>query len=191
VLDRRASSRPHLSRSTCPAAGRAPQRGRPRRPWDTFEPSPTWEPPDRAQSPNTEARAKAPPHPTSHAAGVKPPRSTHGNHVSVEPPSSRLGRGKAGRWRPSRPIPSPNGGAAKQGVASADGCMHCPSATTGRRRGPFPRGDPGKPAPFWAELSETSPSSRVPVQMAEESFCRELEATVLGELNGGGSAGGR
>ncbi len=27
--------------------------------------------------------------------------------------------------------------------------------------------------------------------MVDESFCRELEATVLGELNGGGSAGGR
>ena len=48
-----------------------------------------------------------------------------------------------------------------------------------------------KPAPFWAELSETTRLSRVPVHMADESFCRELEATVLGELNGGGSAGGR
>jgi hypothetical protein len=48
--------------------------------------------------------------------------------------------------------------------------------------------DPVKPAPFWAELSETSPPCRVPVQMADESSCRELEATMLGELNGGGSA---
>jgi hypothetical protein len=45
-----------------------------------------------------------------------------------------------------------------------------------------------KPAPFWAELSETGPPSPAPVHMADESFCRELEATVLGELGGGGSA---
>jgi hypothetical protein len=31
----------------------------------------------------------------------------------------------------------------------------------------------------------------VPVKMADESFLRELEATALGELNGGGSAGRR
>jgi hypothetical protein len=51
--------------------------------------------------------------------------------------------------------------------------------------------DPVTPAPLWAELSETGPSSRAPVHMADESFRRELEAMVLGELNGGGSAGGR
>jgi hypothetical protein len=51
--------------------------------------------------------------------------------------------------------------------------------------------DPVKQAPFWAELSETSPPSRVPVHMADESFLRELEATALGELGGGGSAGRR
>jgi hypothetical protein len=115
-----------------------------------------------------------------------------GNRPNVKPPRSRLGRWKAGRWRPSCPTPSPNGGAATQGVASADGCMRCPSATTGRRRGIRSLvADPVKPAPFWAELSETSPPSRVPVDMAYESSCWELETTVLGELNGGDSAGGR
>jgi hypothetical protein len=70
--------------------------------------------------------------------------------------------------------------------------MRCPSATRGRRRGtPSLVADPVKPAPFWAELSQTSPPSRGPVPMADESFLRELEATVLGELNGGGSAGRR
>jgi hypothetical protein len=49
--------------------------------------------------------------------------------------------------------------------------------------------DPVKPAPCWAELSATTPLSRAPVHMADESFCRELEAVVLDELNGGGSAG--
>jgi hypothetical protein len=112
--------------------------------------------------------------------------------VNAEPPPSRLRRGEAGRWRPSLTIPSPNGGAAKQGAASADGCTRCPSGTTGRTRGtPSLVADLVKPAPFWAELSETGPPSLVPVHMADESSCRELEATVLGELNGGGSAGGR
>jgi hypothetical protein len=48
-----------------------------------------------------------------------------------------------------------------------------------------------KPPPFRAELSETAPLSHVPVHMADESFCRKLEATVLDELNGGGATGGR
>ena len=48
---------------------------------------------------------------------------------------------------------------------------------------------PGSMSEF--ELSETTPLSRVPVHMADESFCRKLEATVFGELNGGGPTGGR
>jgi hypothetical protein len=51
--------------------------------------------------------------------------------------------------------------------------------------------DPVTPAPFWAALNVTSPPSPVPVHMANESFCPDLEATVVGDLNGGGSAGGR
>ena len=177
--------------------GRAPQRGRQRRTRDTFEPPryvralPDLEPPDRVQSPNTDEGAEAPPQGTrSHGSG-RPVRRL-GDRVNAEAPPSRLRRGKAGRWRPSCPIPSPNGGAAKQGAASADGCMRCPSATTGRRRGTASLvADPVNPAPFWAELSQTSPPRPAPVHMADESFCRQLEATVLGELNGGGSAGGR
>jgi hypothetical protein len=112
--------------------------------------------------------------------------------MNAEPPPTRLWRGKAGRWRPALPISSPNGGAAKQGTASANGGTRCPSATTARRQGtPSLVADPVTPAPFWAELNETSPPSPVPVQMANESFCPELEATVLGDLNAGGSAGGR
>jgi hypothetical protein len=136
---------------------------------------------------DTRRRPRAP-----ESGGSSRPDRGVGDRVNPEPPPSRLRRGKAGRWRPSLPIPSPNGRAAKQGAASADGCTRCPSATTGRRRGtPSLVADPVKPAPFWAELSETGPPSRVPVHMADESFRRELEATVLGELNGGGSAGGR
>jgi hypothetical protein len=141
--------------------------------------------------PNTDARAEAPPQGTRPQGSSRPDRGV-GDRVNAEQPPSRLRRGKAGRWRPSLPIPSPNGGAAKQGAASADGCTRCPSSTTGRRRRtPSLVPDPVTPAPLWAELSETGPSSRVPVHMADESFRRELEAMVLGELNGGGSAGGR
>jgi hypothetical protein len=70
--------------------------------------------------------------------------------------------------------------------------MRCPSATGGRtRETPSLVAEPVKPAPFWAEPSETSPLTRVPVHMADESFRWELEATVLGELRCGGSAGRR
>jgi hypothetical protein len=108
--------------------------------------SPTWEAPDRAQSPNTDARAEAPPQGPRPQGSSRPDRGV-GDRVNAEPP-------------PSRGTPS---------LAA----------------------DPVKPAPFRPELSETSPSSRVPVHMADESFLRELEATALGELGGGGSAGGR
>jgi len=141
-------------------------------------------------SPNTDARAE-PPQGTRPQGSSRPDRGV-GDRVNAEPPPSPLGRGKAGRWRPSFPIPSPNGRAKKQGAASADGCTRCPSSTTGRRRRtPSLVAEPVKPAPLWAELSETGPPSRVPVHMADESFRRELEAMVFGELNGGGSAGGR
>jgi hypothetical protein len=158
---------------------------------DTFEPSPTWEAPDRAQSPNTDAQAEAPPQGTRPQGSSRPDRGV-GDRMNAEPPANRLRRGKAGRWRPSLPISSPHGGAAKRGTAPANGCTRCPSATTGRRPGtPSLVADTMTPAPFWAELNATSPPSLVPVHMANESFCPELEATVLGDLSGGGSAGGR
>jgi hypothetical protein len=142
----------------------------------------------RAHGPRRRPRA---PDPDIPQGSSRPVRGV-GNRVHVKPPPSRLRRGKAGWWCPSFQTPSPNGGAAKQGVASADRCMRCPSATTGRRRGTTSLvAEAVMPALFWSELSETSPPSRVPVHMADESFCWELETTVLGELIGGGSAGGR
>jgi hypothetical protein len=135
--------------------------------------------------------------------GSSRPRSRRGKSRGRQAGAQPLEAGENRSARPLCPIPSPNGGPAKQGLASADGFMPCPSATTGQRRGtPSLVADAVKPAPFWAELSETTPLSRVPVHMVDESFCpgargdgarraqwrRLRRRTMSSSANGGGPA---
>jgi hypothetical protein len=133
------------------AYGDAGIRSSPPRPWrrPTVRTRPI-----RTHEPKRRPRA---PDPDVPQGSSRPVRDV-GNRVTVKPLSSRLRRGKSGRWRPSCPIQSLNGGPAKLGLPSADGCMRCPSATTGQRQGP-PSLVAAKPAPFWAELSETTRSA--------------------------------